>query len=119
MRILGAVLMFLRMRHRAPWLSLGRPAGRARVGKRLTRPALSMAAIGWGTALNLQAMTVIVGITTDPASAAIFATIRTLSRIVVQLTTSIGQSVGPDIMKAFAHSNTMRLCTSSSGRPRR
>ena len=105
MRIIGTVVMYLRMRRRAPWLSLGRPAGRANVAKRLTRPALAMAAIGWGTALNMQAMTVIVGIAIDPASAAIFATTRTLSRIVVQLTTSIGQSVGPEIARAFAEGN--------------
>lgn len=105
MRVLGTVFMYFRMRRRAPWLSLGRPAGRARVAKRLTRPALAMAAIGWGTALNVQAMTVIVGIAINPASAAIFATIRTLSRVVVQLTASISQAVGPEIARAFAERN--------------
>jgi O-antigen/teichoic acid export membrane protein len=105
MRIVGTVAMYLRMRRRAPWLSLGRPTGRARVMKRLTRPALSLAAIGWGTGLNLQAMVVIVGIVINPASAAIFATIRTLSRVVLQLTGSIGQSVGPELAKADVEGN--------------
>jgi O-antigen/teichoic acid export membrane protein len=101
-RIAGTVAMYVAMRRRAPWLSLGRPAGRARVAKRLTRPALSMASIGWGTALNVQFMVVIVGVATGPASAAVFSTVRTLSRVILQVSGSIGQAVGPELAKAYA-----------------
>lgn len=102
MRVTGTVGMYAAMRRRAPWLSIGRPAGRARVRKRLTGPALAMASTGWGTTLNVQLTVVIVGVVIGPASAAIFSTIRTLSRVVLQITASIAQAVGPELSRAYA-----------------
>lgn len=104
-RIAGTLAMYAAMRRRTPWLSIGRPTGTAQVTKRLTGPALAMAFIGWGTVINVQLSVVIVGVVIGPASAAIFSTVRTLSRVVLQITASIGQAVGPELSKAFAQGN--------------
>jgi O-antigen/teichoic acid export membrane protein len=104
-RIGGMGAMYVAMRRRAPWLHFGKPAGHPQVMKRLTGPAFAAAGIQWGTALNLYAMVILVGIVSGPASAAIFATVRTVSRVVLQLTAAIGQAVGPELAKAFGEGN--------------
>ncbi len=105
-RVIGTVAMYIAMRRRAPWLTFGRPAGQANVRKRLSGAALASASIGWATALNIQLMVIIIGVTTGPESAAIFGTVRTLSRLVLQITGSISQSVAPELGKAFARGET-------------
>jgi O-antigen/teichoic acid export membrane protein len=100
-RVIGMIAMYVYLRRLVPWLSFGRPSGKAHVRKRLTAPALAGAAIGWGTALSMQAMIVLVGVVAGAASAAIFATVRAVSRIVIQLATSIGPVAGPELARAF------------------
>lgn len=100
-RLLGALTMYLHMRRRVIWLSLGRPSQRVHLRKRLTGPALAGAAMGWGTAASLQAMVVLVGVVAGPANAAIFATVRAISRVVIQLASAVGPMVGPEFALAF------------------
>lgn len=100
-RTVGTAAMYLAMRRRAPWLSLGRPIGTPRVLKRLTRPALASAGMPAGVALNVQGMVVIVGVAIGPAASAVFSTVRTLSRIVIQLLSSISSVLAQEFSRAF------------------
>lgn len=101
-RTLGTALMYHRMRRRAPWLSLGRPVGKPRVLKRLTKPALAATVFPTGLAINIQGTLVLIGVVAGPAAAAVFGTVRTISRIVIQVLGSIFAVVAPEFAKAFA-----------------
>lgn len=101
-RLIGMVAMYIHMRRRVPWLSLGIPVHNVQVRKRLMKPALAGAGLGWGTALSNQALLVIIGAASGAAAVAAFATIRAVSRIVIQIATSIGSSVGPEFARAFS-----------------
>lgn len=100
-RVAGTVAMYIAMRRRAPWLHLGKPSGQPQVIRRLTRPALSFAGIGGGIVVTTQAMVVLVGVLAGPASAGVFGTLRTLSRVVTQIPSGIGQIVGPELGRAY------------------
>lgn len=100
-RVIGTIVLYVYLRRRVPWLSFGRPSQKVFVRKRLSGPALAGAAIGWGTALNMQALIVLVSIIAGAANAAVFATVRAVSRIVIQLATAIGPAVGPEFARAF------------------
>jgi O-antigen/teichoic acid export membrane protein len=110
-RVLGTVGMYVHMRRKVPWLSLGRPTARVHVRQRLTRPALAGAAIGWGTALNMQALLVLVSVVAGAASAAVFATVRAVSRIVVQVASAIGPTVGSEVARAYSSGDQELLRT--------
>lgn len=104
-RSTGVALHYLAMNRRAPWLSFGRPRGRPQVLRRLTTPALASAALPSGVALNIQGMVVIVGLLVGPASAAIFATVRTMSRVVLQVLRSISMVTGPEFSRAYGEAD--------------
>lgn len=97
----GIALFYAAMRRRAPWLRFGRPVGRPRVLRRLTTPALASAALPTGVALNIQGMVVLVGVALSPAAAAVFSTIRTLSRVILQVLRSISVALGPEFARAL------------------
>jgi O-antigen/teichoic acid export membrane protein len=110
-RLLGTAGMFLWMRHRAPWLHFGKPVSTYRELKRLFSPALASGAFPAGLALNVQGMIILVGVVTSPASAAIFSTLRTMSRAVIQLMASILTVIAPEISRAFAQNDVDLLRT--------
>jgi O-antigen/teichoic acid export membrane protein len=89
------------MRRRVPWLSLGSPTRSVEVRRRLSKPALASAGIAWGTGTNIQAMVVLVSVVIGPASAAVFATVRAVSRIAIQLASAIAPAVGPELARGF------------------
>ncbi len=100
-RAIGTALMYVALRRRAPWLRFGNPGGVRRTLRPLLSPALASGAFPVGFALNLQGMVLLVGLTLGPASAAIFSTLRTLSRSVVQLLASVNAIISPELSKAF------------------
>jgi O-antigen/teichoic acid export membrane protein len=101
-RAAGTVVMYLAMRHRVPWLRLGRPAAIRPVLRRLISPALASGAIPAALILNIQGMVVLVGVTLGPAAAAVFSTVRTLSRALNQLLASVFAVITPEISRAYA-----------------
>jgi O-antigen/teichoic acid export membrane protein len=102
LRCVGTVVMYLTMRWRVPWLRLGRPQAIRPVIRRLVSPALASGAFPAALILNIQGMVLLIGVTVGPASAAIFSTLRTLSRAVVQLLSSVFAVISPEISRAFA-----------------
>lgn len=90
------------MRRRAPWLRFGRPPRIRAELRRLLTPALASGAFPAALALNVQGMVVLVGIALSPAATAIFTTLRTMSRVVIQLLASIVTVVAPEISRAYA-----------------
>jgi O-antigen/teichoic acid export membrane protein len=101
-RSVATTAMYLQLRRRVPWLSLGRSPGAVRELKRLVSPAVATGAFPAGFALNVQGMVILVGVVMGPVSAAIFSTFRTMSRVVIQLLASIFSVISPEISKAYA-----------------
>jgi O-antigen/teichoic acid export membrane protein len=101
-RAVGTVVMYAAMRRRVPWLAFGRPARVWPELRRLFSPALASGAIPAALILNIQGMVVLLGVTVGPAGAAIFSTVRTLSRAVNQLLASIFAVITPEISRAYA-----------------
>ena len=108
-RLPGTMAMFLYARRRVPWLLLGRPVGVGRALKPLITPSLASAAFPAGFALNIQGMVILVGVVLGPASTAVFSTLRTMSRLIVQALASVPAVIAPEISKAFAEDDIDRL----------
>jgi O-antigen/teichoic acid export membrane protein len=108
-RIVGLVAMYAAMRRKAPWLRFGKPAGKPQIIRRLGGPGLASFGISMAYAANVQGMIVVVGAAASPAAAAVFATLRTLGRVVTQLLGSIAQIIAPELAKAFGADDTPLL----------
>lgn len=108
-RVAGNGVMYVAMRRRAPWLWLGKPARKPRVVKRLLGAGLATTAIGTGSTLSTQGMVILIGVVVGPASVAIFSTLRTMTRVVIQLLSSISETVAPELARAYGKGDSARL----------
>lgn len=100
-RLTGVLAMRVSLRRLVPWLGLKRKARPLRELRHLIGPALASGAFPLGNALNLQGMVLVVGTTLSPTSAAIFSTIRTLTRSGMQLLRVVWSVAAPEISAAF------------------
>jgi O-antigen/teichoic acid export membrane protein len=108
-RLPSTAVMYVMMRRHAPWLRFGRPVGMRRVLRPLITPALASGAFPAAFALNVQGMVVLIGVALGPASAAIFSTLRMMSRIIVQVLTRVFSVISPELSMAFATGDVDRL----------
>lgn len=69
--------------------------------KSLIRPAIAFMAFPAGNAISIQGMSLLVGSLFGPAFLAVFNTYRTLSRVLVQLITTVSRSVWPEISRLY------------------
>jgi O-antigen/teichoic acid export membrane protein len=106
----GTAVMYGWMRRRVPWLHMARPTGIRSVLRPLLSPALAAGAIPGAVAVNIQGMILLIGLVVGPASAAVFSTLRTLSRAVIQVVGSVAAVVTPEISRAFAAGDPQLLC---------
>ena len=97
----GTAGLMLQHWRQCPWLSFGFVHARWIRIRRLSRPAFAYMAIPAGNALTTQGMTMMVGIVLGPAAVAIFNPMRTLSRVVLQLSNAVQNSVWPELSAAF------------------
>ncbi|MBC3302937.1 hypothetical protein H0Z09_17540 [Pseudomonas sp. SWRI18] len=76
------------------------------VGKRafvtLIKPSLASLAFPIGLALNVQGLIILLSVLLSPGHAAIFGLYRTISRVLVQFSTVVNQSLWPEISYAFS-----------------
>jgi O-antigen/teichoic acid export membrane protein len=108
-RLAGTGCMYVVLRRRVPWLRLGRPRRVWAIVRPLLSPALASGALTAALALNVQGMVLLIGVISGPVAVAVFSTLRTLSRVVIQLLTSIFVVITPELSKAFAEGDTDRL----------
>ena len=71
----------------------------------LIKPAFAFMAIPLGHAINIQGMVLLIGTTLGASALVAFTLIRTLSRLVLQMTSIVNQSVWPEISKCFGESD--------------
>ncbi|MBS1712899.1 MAG: lipopolysaccharide biosynthesis protein [Armatimonadetes bacterium] len=84
----------------APWLYLGwRYAGKDTL-KPMVGPALTFSAFNLGYAMSIQGILILVGAFLSPAATALFGPLRTLTRVVLQAATALGNTVWPELSRA-------------------
>ncbi len=100
-RLIGTVLMRVRLYRISPWLVLGWRHSRFAQIRRLAGPAFSFMAFPLGYALKNQGIVIVIGRFLGPVGVVAFTTARTLTNAVFQLMGIIHLSVWPEMSAAF------------------
>jgi O-antigen/teichoic acid export membrane protein len=100
-RFLATPIFALVLVLRHPWLSLGFSHASTRELRRLYRPALANMAIPLGNALNVQGMVLVVGAILGPVAVVVFSTVRTLTRLALQLVVVVSRAAEPELASAY------------------
>jgi O-antigen/teichoic acid export membrane protein len=100
-RLIGTVAFALLLKQRHPWLIYGlRHADRIEL-RRLFKPALANVAIPLAQGLNIQGMVLAVGAVLGPIAVVVFSTLRTLTRLVLQIVYSVSHAAEPELAAAY------------------
>jgi O-antigen/teichoic acid export membrane protein len=94
-----AFAVLLVRRHR--WLSFGLKHARKYELHRLLKPALANMAIPLAQALNIQGMVLVVGAVLGPLVVVVFSTLRTLTRLTLQLVRAVSLAAEPELATAY------------------
>jgi O-antigen/teichoic acid export membrane protein len=87
------------------WLHFGLAHARKSELRRLFKPAMANMAIPLGQALNIQGMVLVVGAVLSPLAVVVFSTLRTLTRLVLQLILTVSHASEPELAAAYGASN--------------
>lgn len=101
-QVLNAALMFVTLRRRVPWLALGFHSASMPELKRLWIPAAAAMAIPSALAVNLQGMVLVTGILVSTTAAATLSSVRTVSRVAIQVVGAINRATMPELSTAGA-----------------
>lgn len=104
-RAVAAVAVSLWVVRRHPWLRYGRSSASAAELRRLLSPALANMAVPLAQALNIQGMVIVVGAALGPVAVVTFSTLRTLTRLAMQLVTTVAHAVEPELASAHGSRN--------------
>lgn len=102
----GFAVLLVR-RHR--WLSFGWSHARKRELRLLFKPALANMAIPMAQALNIQGMVLVVGAVLGPLAVVVFSTLRTLTRLTLQLVLAVSHAAEPELATAYGAGNRALL----------
>lgn len=80
-----------------------------KVFKLMLKPSIATMAFPLGLALSIQGMTILVSVLFGGGAVAVFNVYRTLSRVLVQLVTSINQAFWPELSYAYASNNSILI----------
>ena len=105
-RCLGTLAYSVLLCHISPWIRFGIRYSRMRTIKNLTKPALGFMAFPLGYALSLQGFTVVIGARLGPIAVVSFTTLRTLSRLNLQIIAAMKHALWPEFSRAFGQGNT-------------
>jgi O-antigen/teichoic acid export membrane protein len=108
-RVLATAAFALLVVRRHRWLRYGRAAASATELRRLLRPALANMAIPLAQALNIQGMVVAVGAVLGPLAVVVFSTLRTLTRLAMQMVMIVANATEPELATAHGAGNRQLL----------
>ena len=108
-RTFATVAFAVLLVYRHHWLCYGRAAASVGEMRRLLRPALASMAIPLAQALNIQGMVVAVGAGLGPAAVVVFTTLRTLTRLTMQMVIAVAKATEPELASAFGAGNKKLL----------
>jgi O-antigen/teichoic acid export membrane protein len=104
-RCLGTVAYALYLRRLSPWIHFGFRHARLNTIKKLAAPAFGFIALPLGAALSFQGFTILVGALLGPIAVVSFSTLRTLSRVNVQVLGAVTNALWPELSRAFGAGN--------------
>lgn len=108
-RGVNLVILCFILRWKVPWLRLGVQYSSKRILAELLKPSLAAMAIPSALAINLQGMMLVAGITVSTGGAATFASVRTVSRILVQVVGAVNRATMPEFSAADAQRNSRAI----------
>lgn len=96
----GTLVFAIMMVRRHPWLRYG--FGQAKVAelRRLLSPALANIAVPLAQAVNIQGMVLVVGAVLGPPAVVVFSTLRTLTRLSMQMVLVVARAAEPELAAA-------------------
>lgn len=108
-RLAAMLVMAVLLFRAAPWLRVGfRHASAAHI-RRLARPALAVAVVPAAFAVSLQGFVLVVGATLSLDTVAVFSTVRTVTRTVIQAGGVINHAIMPELTRAFGAKDGLRV----------
>lgn len=99
-RAIYYLVIWTYVRATVPWLHLGWSYADKKTLKPLVMPALTFNAFNLGYGLSLQGVALMIGVRASPAELAIFSPLRTLTRVMVQIASMIGNTVWVELSRA-------------------
>jgi len=105
LRTLNVAVLIVMVRVKMPWLSFGAAQARRSEIRRLWWPAMGAMAIPSAMAINFQGMAWIAGAFLGPSAAALLATVRTASRVIIQLIGIFSRAAMPLYARSVATSD--------------
>jgi O-antigen/teichoic acid export membrane protein len=108
-RLLSFFILSTELKRLTPWLVLGFNNCQFSVIKRLTKPSMAFMLAPMTQALTNQGVVAVVSINLGAQATVIFSTLRTLSRIVLQIGNVINLAVRPEISLAYGKNDTALL----------
>jgi O-antigen/teichoic acid export membrane protein len=104
-RVGGTLAYGIVLRKKNPWLSIGFSFATFSRIKELAAPAFGFIALPLANAVSIQGFTLLIASVLGSVAVAEFSTLRTLSRVNVQLTTVIAWALWPELSRAFGAGN--------------
>jgi O-antigen/teichoic acid export membrane protein len=108
-RVVGTAAAAWYLRVRCDWLRYG--VGQASVDelKPLIKPAIANVSVPFAQAVNVQGITLLVGTTLGASAVVAFTALRTLTRLVLQLITSLSSAAEPEIAAAYGRQDLVLI----------
>ena len=104
-RIVGTIVLNVLLHLKSPWISYGVSHFQWSTLRVLFMPAIAFMGFPVGSALSLQGMVLLVGITLGPSAVALFSTMRTLARSAMQVIEVVKNSIWPEMSVAYGTQN--------------
>lgn len=100
-QVLGTAMSILLLAKRHKEFRFSVSSRRTSILRRLAAPAIANISFPLGQALNIQGMVVLVGAVLGPIAVVTFSTLRTLTRLVVQLVIAVSHAAEPELAAAY------------------
>jgi O-antigen/teichoic acid export membrane protein len=108
-RLLATPLAAIMLVRTYDWITIGVSHIRWQDLHRLFRPAIANSAFPLTQSLNIQGMRLVVGTTIGPIAVVIFTTLRTLTRLILQASATIGHASEPEMAAAYGSGDILLL----------
>jgi O-antigen/teichoic acid export membrane protein len=108
-RLTGVCLYYRSLRRTEPWVRFGLSHASTGEIRTLAKPALAALSLPLSTALSIQGIIFVVGLAISPIAAATFGTIRTITRLPLQIVGIFSRATLPEITIAYAQRELIKL----------
>jgi O-antigen/teichoic acid export membrane protein len=108
-RVIATPANAIVLARRHPWLRFGFGEARLTQLRALVRPAFANTGIPLALALNVQGMVLLVGATLGPLAVVTFSTLRTLTRLALQMVSTVSHAAEPELASAFGKGDQVLL----------